>query len=90
LAKKGFDFTKNDNEWDDNFGADFDKFILDYDSLDINSLTSNLRKFGAGDGYTNAFTSDRWDMSKTNEEMDEEAKRLAEEKRKKEEKEKWN
>ena len=90
LAKKGFDFTKNDNEWDDNFGADFDKFVLDYDSLDINGLTSALRKFGAGDGYTTAFTSDRWDLNKTNEEMEEEAKRLAEQKRKKEEKEKWN
>lgn len=89
LAKKGFDFTKNDNEWDDNFGADFDKFVLDYDSLDINSLTSVLRKFGAGDGYTTAFTSDRWDLSKTNEELDAEAKKAAEEKKAKEEKDKY-
>ena len=90
LAKKGFDFTKNDNEWDDNFGADFDKFVLDYDSLDINSLTSALRKFGAGDGYTTAFTSDRWDLSKTNEEMDAEAKALAEKKKKENADKAWN
>jgi hypothetical protein len=63
LEGKGFDFTKNDNEWDDNFGADLDKFVTDYDSLDIKDVTAALRKFGAGD-YTEAFTSDRWDLTK--------------------------
>lgn len=63
LAQKGFDFTKNDNEWDDSFVADFDKFIADYDALDNNAVAVALRKFGAGDEYTTAFTSDRWHLS---------------------------
>ena len=77
LSGKGFDFTKNDNEWDDNFGKDLDEFIANYDSSDINTLTAALRKFGAGDDYTLAFTSDKWDFSgkdsdskKTNEEKE--------------------
>jgi hypothetical protein len=58
--------TKNDNEWDDNLDADLDKFLQDFDTLDNNALTAALRKYGAGDAYTTAFTSDRWDLSKTN------------------------
>ena len=65
LQKKGFDFTKNDNEWDDSFQSDFAKFIEDYDNLDENQLASSLRKFGAGDDYTTAFTSSKWDLSET-------------------------
>lgn len=86
LAGKGFDFTKNDNEWDDTFGADFDKFVADYDKLDANGLAVALRKFGAGNEYTTAFTSDRWKLSKTDEaaENAERERRKAEEKAKKE------
>ena len=79
LTSKGFDFTKNDNEWDDAFNTDFDKFVTDYDSLDIKDITAALRKFGAGD-YTTAFTSDRWDLNKTTEQLQAEAE--AEAKRK--------
>lgn len=64
LTSKGFDFSKNDNEWDDTFSTDFDKFVQDYDSLDNNSITAALRKFGAGD-FTDAFTSDRWEINKS-------------------------
>lgn len=63
LNSKGFDFSKNDNDWDDSYVADLTKFISDFDNLDTNSITASLRKFGAGDGYTTAFTSDRWDLN---------------------------
>lgn len=76
LESKGFDFTKNDNEWDDNFGTDFETFVNEYSSnenYDNNALTAALRKFGAGDAYTTAFTSDRWDLSKTTDQTSQEA-----------------
>lgn len=63
LAQQGFNFANNDNDWDDNFAGDFDKFIADYDSLDNNAIAMALRKFGAGEEYTTAFTSDRWHLS---------------------------
>ena len=40
LKGKGFDFSKNDNEWDDTFGTDLDKFVTDYDNLDNNTLAT--------------------------------------------------
>lgn len=64
LQDKGFDFTKNDSEWDDKFNTDLDEFIKNYDSLDNPSIMASLRKLGAGDDYTTAFTSDKWDLSK--------------------------
>ena len=79
LKEKGFDFSKNDNEWDDTFGTDLYKFVTDYDNLDNNTLATQLRKFGAGDDYTTAFTSDRWNLSKSTEELDSESKKRKEE-----------
>ena len=84
-AGKQFDMTKNDNEWDDNLDADLDKFLQDFDTLDNNALTAALRKYGAGDAYTTAFTSDRWDLSKTNEQLAAEQKAAAEKKKKEKE-----
>ena len=89
LKGKGFDFSKNDNEWDDTFGTDLDKFVNDYDSLDNNTLATQLRRFGAGDDYTTAFTSDRWDLSKSSDQLAEEEKLAAQQKKAKEEKEKY-
>lgn len=66
LSQQGFDFTQNANDWDDNFGTDFDTFANDYatnDAYDIKDLTTALRRFGAGDAFTTAFTSDKWDLS---------------------------
>lgn len=83
LKSKGFDFTKNDNEWDDNFEADLDKFVTDYDSLDIKDVTAALRKFGAGD-FTNAFTSDRWEINKSAEQLQSEAQAAADKKKQEE------
>lgn len=74
LKSKGFDFTKNDNEWDDNYLTDFESFVNNFDTLDNNALTTALRKYGAGN-YTTAFTSDKWDLTKTNEEIAEDARK---------------
>ena len=75
LAGKNFDFTKNDNEWDDDFMTTLDNLINNSDWSDSNALSASLRKLGAGDAYTTAFTSDRWDLSKTDEDLAEDAKK---------------
>lgn len=85
LSKKGFDFSKNDNDWDDSYLADLEKFIKDFDSLDINDITSSLRKFGAGDQYTTAFTSNRWDLTKPASQSAAEAQAAADKKKQEEE-----
>ena len=66
LLQQGFDYTQNANDWDDNFGTEFETFANDYstnDAYDIKDLTTALRRFGAGDAFTTAFTSDKWDLS---------------------------
>lgn len=78
LASKGFDFTKNDNEWDDNFLSDLNN-LVNSEQFDNNTLAASLRKLGAGDGFTTAFTSDKWDLSKSQGELDAEAKKRKEE-----------
>lgn len=90
LQGKGFDFTKNDNEWDDDFMSTLDGLINNSDWNDITSLSAALRKLGSDNAYTTAFTSDRWDLSKTNDELKEERKKASEEKKKKEEQDNWN
>lgn len=84
LTNKGFDFSKNDNEWDDNFSSDFDRFVQDYDSLDNNAITTALHKFGAGD-FTDAFTSDRWEINKSAKQSQAEAQAAADKKKQEEE-----
>lgn len=73
LEGKGFDFTKNDNEWDDNFMATLSNLINNKDWSDRTALSASLRKLGAGDGYTTAFTSDKWDLTKSKSDMAAEA-----------------
>lgn len=89
ISKKGFDFTKNDNEWDDNFMTTLDELINNQDWSDSNALSASLRKLGAGDAYTTAFTSDRWDLSKSDEDLTSEHKRKEAERKAKEEREKY-
>lgn len=79
ISKKGFDFTKNDNEWDDNFMSTLDALINNNDWSDSNTLSASLRKLGAGDGYTTAFTSDKWDLTKSDDELAADAKKRKEE-----------
>lgn len=66
LQQQGFDYTQNDNEWDDNFSTDLDQFITEYtnnENYNTNDLIAALRRFGAGDRYTKAFTSDKWELA---------------------------
>lgn len=77
LETKGFDFTKNDNEWDDNYMSTLDS-VINGDWTDRAALAASLRKLGAGN-YALAFTSDKWDLSKSDEELTEEAKKRKEE-----------
>lgn len=74
LEGKNFDFTKNDNEWDDNFMTTLSDLINSNDWSNRTALAASLRKLGAGDEYTTAFTSDRWDLTKSKEELDAEDK----------------
>ena len=78
LDSKGFDFTQNDNEWDDNFNKELSDLITNFDTLDNKQITARLRKLGAGDAYTTAFTSDRWDLTKTDDQLKAEAKKRKE------------
>ena len=89
LEGKGFDFTKNDNEWDDNFMTTLSNLINNQDWSDRTALSASLRKLGAGDGYTTAFTSDRWDLNKSDADMAAEANRTETERKAKEEREKY-
>ena len=70
LNGKGFDFTKDDNDWNDKYGEDFNKFLSDFDAMDNNALTAALRRFGAGNEYALAFTSDKWDLTQTDAERE--------------------
>ena len=79
LEGKGFDFSQNDNDWDDSYVSDLTKFIADFDALSINDIATRLRKFGAGDAFTTAFTSNRWDLSVPAEQAAADAKAKAEE-----------
>lgn len=90
LEGKGFDFTKNDNEWDDNFMTTLSDLINNQDWSDRTALSASLRKLGAGDGYTTAFTSDRWDLTKSNADMAADAKQAAADKKAKENTEAYN
>lgn len=72
LENKGFDFTKNDNEWDDNYMSTLDS-VINGDWTDRTALAASLRKLGSGN-YAIAFTSDKWDLSKSDEELNAENK----------------
>ena len=69
LQKKGFDFTSNDNDWDDEFQASFDNFMENIDNMSDMQIGENLRKLGASKEFVTAFTSNKWDLSKTDEEI---------------------
>jgi hypothetical protein len=60
LSKKGFDYSKNDNEWDDNFENDLSDLLSKYDNISDNELSSALRKLGADESFITAFTSKQW------------------------------
>ena len=80
LQTKGFDFTKNDNEWDDDFMNSLETLVNTPDWGDNVKLAASLRKLGAGDDYTTAFTSDKWSLSKSDEESNNETEKKKQEK----------
>lgn len=69
LQKKGFDFTSNDNDWDDEFQTSFDNFMANIDNMSDMQIGENLKKLGASKEFVTAFTSNKWDLSKTDEEI---------------------
>lgn len=84
IYNQNFNFTENDNVWDDDYlktlgdlNNNFDTYVQD------GSLPQKLRKLGLNDSYITAFTSNRWDLSKSEEELEKEEK---ENKKKEEEK----
>lgn len=90
LEGKGFDFTKNDNEWDDNFMTTLSDLINNQDWNDRTALSASLRKLGAGNEYATAFTSDKWDLTKSNADIAADAKRAEADKKTKENIEAYN
>lgn len=91
IYDQNFNFTENDNVWDDDYlktlgdlNNNFDTYVQD------GSLPQRLRKLGLNDSYITAFTSNRWDLSKTDEELEEESKKSEEEKKVKENTEAYN
>lgn len=91
LTDKKFNFSENDSDWDDSFMTDLNDLITNYDNIDTRNLKARLRKLGADalgqeHDYVTAFTSDRWDLSKSDADVKSdadasaaEAKRKAEE-----------
>ena len=81
LEGKNFDFTKNDNEWDDDFMTTLNNLINNQDWSDRTALYESLSRLGTSAEYATAFTSDKWDLSgsstgtKTNAELEAERKR---------------
>lgn len=88
LEGKGFDFTKNDNEWDDNYMSTLES-VINGDWSDRTALAASLRKLGAGN-YALSFTSDKWDLSKSDNDLATDAKKAAADKKIKENIEAYN
>lgn len=93
LTDKKFNFSENDSEWDDSFMTDLDDLIKNYDNLDARALKTRLRKLGADalghqdDDYVTAFTSDKWDLSKSDADVRSDADAAAKEAQRKAEEE---
>lgn len=64
ITKQNYDFTKDDNPYNDDYINQLNDFIDNYNSYSITDKAAKLRYLGAGDWAT-AITSDRWDITKT-------------------------
>jgi hypothetical protein len=82
-SAKNNDLTKDDNPHNDGLFSRIGAFLQNPNGYDRVQIAALLRESGAGD-YADAYTSDRWDLSKSTSQLDAEAK-TAEEKRKREE-----
>ena len=83
-AAKDYDFTKDDNPHNDNLMARVDAFLKDPNAYDRVQRGALLREIGAGD-YADAYTSDRWDLTKSSDQASAEARAAAEKKKAEEE-----
>ncbi len=65
LNKSNYNFTQNDNRWDDDFMTTLNEVLDSEEWNDPAELAAALRKLGADEDYVTAFTSDHWDLFKT-------------------------
>lgn len=92
LTDKKFNFSENDSDWDDSFMTDLNDLITNYDNIDPRNLKARLRKLGADalgqdHDYVTAFTSDRWDLTKSDADIKSDADAAAAEAQRKAEEE---
>ena len=83
-SAKSNDLTKDDNLHNDGLFSRIGAFLQNPNGYDRVQIAALLREAGAGD-YADAYTSDRWDLSKSSDQASAEAKAAAEKKKAEEE-----
>lgn len=63
LEKKNLDYTKNDDDFDDDYLETARRFAAGHRNMSKVDKAAMLRKLGAGEDIIQAFTSDKWDLS---------------------------
>lgn len=63
LEKKNLDYTKNDNDFDDDYLETARHFASNHRNMSAVEKAAALRKLEAGEDIIQAFTSDKWDLS---------------------------
>lgn len=86
LESKKFDYTKNDNDYDDDQLETARNLAANYKSMSRDEKAAALRKMGADNQIIHAFTSDRWELGSN----DEDTKRLKAEKELKQKTKEYN
>lgn len=86
LKQQGIDFGADSNTFNDDYLSTIDTALNNFDNLSDYDLSVLLRKLGAGDAYTTAFTSNKYSLKEeTEEEKTARLKKEEEEKKKAEE-----
>lgn len=86
LESKKFDYTKNDNDYDDDQLETARNLAANYKSMSRDEKAATLRKMGANNQIIHAFTSDQWELGSN----DEDTKRLKAEKELKQKTKEYN
>lgn len=89
VKSKNFDFANDDNDFNDNYIVELEDFVKNYNTLTPSQKLAGLNKFGAGKAFATAFTSDKYDLSKSNEEIQAEKKANEEKAKQEEHSKKW-
>ena len=79
LNQHKVDFASNDNLYDDNTIAEVQDLYNNFDTLNSREIAMRLGRINTGDDYLTAFTSDKWDLSKSREDMDREYRKQQDE-----------